>query len=446
MSYHNDLKNNILSILQTRILFFCWGDFILGKFIIEESGKLSGSVRISGSKNSVLPIIAAVLLTDQECIIRDVPMLTDVLVMQNIIEDFGGSTAWDAKKESLTIKVDDIKKIEASYELCAKMRASFLAAGPVLARMGEVKIALPGGCAIGSRPVDLHLKGLAALGANIVQEHGYVYAKAKKLVGANIYLDFPSVGATENIMMAAILAKGQTVIQNCAVEPEIVDLANFLTSMGAQIRGSGTDTIRINGVGSLSGADHTIIPDRIEAGTFMIAAAITKGNVLIKNVVTDHLKPAIAKLREVGVEIEEFDEGIKVYAKGKKQAIDIKTLPYPGFPTDMQAQFVSMLAVTPGTNIVTETVFENRFMHVPELVRMGADIKIDSRSAIIEGVDRLTGTQVKATDLRAGAALILAALAASGTTEIHDIYHIDRGYYRLDEKLRGIGAKIIRID
>ena len=419
----------------------------MGKFVIEESGRLRGKVRISGGKNSVLPIIAATMLTDEKCIIHDVPALTDVLVMQNLIEDFGGSTKWDMARETLEVSVKNIVKTEASYELCAKMRASFLAAGPVLARLGEVKMSLPGGCAIGSRPVDLHIKGLAALGATITQEHGYVHAKARRLHGANIYLDFPSVGATENIMMAAVLAKGQTIIQNCAVEPEIVDLSNFLTSMGAQIRGSGTDTIRINGVESLSGATHTIIPDRIEAGTFMLAAAITGGDVELANIVIDHLKPTMAKLREAGISITETEEGaLRVTGSASRQAIDIKTLPYPGFPTDMQAQFLSMLATTPGTNIVTETVFENRFMHVPELVRMGADIKIDSRSAIIEGVPKLTGTQVKATDLRAGAALMLAALAAQGVTEIHDIYHVDRGYFRFDEKLRSLGAKILRID
>jgi len=418
----------------------------LGKFVIENSGRLNGKVRVSGSKNSVLPIIAATLLTDETCTIHDVPALTDVFVMQNIIEDLGGTAHWDAAAETLSITASNIKKTEAPYELCAKMRASFLAAGPLLARMGEVKMSLPGGCAIGSRPVDLHLKGLAALGATIAQEHGYVYARARKLVGANIYLDFPSVGATENIMMAAALAKGQTIIQNCAVEPEIVDLSNFLTSMGAQIRGSGTDTIRIYGVDTLSGTSHNIIPDRIEAGTFMIAAAITQGDVIITNAVTDHLKPAIAKLREAEVAVEENEDGIRIVGTRHKKPIDVKTLPYPGFPTDMQAQFISMLATTPGTNIVTETVFENRFMHVPELVRMGADIKIDSRTAIIEGVERLTGTSVKTPDLRAGAALVLAALAASGTTEVHDIYHIDRGYFKFDEKLRGLGAKISRID
>ena len=418
----------------------------MGKFIIEESGGLRGKVRVSGSKNSVLPIIAATMLTDEVCTIYDVPTLTDVVIMQNLIEDFGGTTKWDAAREVLSIAVRNISKVEASYELCAKMRASFLAAGPVLARMGEVKMSLPGGCAIGSRPVDLHIKGLAALGATITQEHGYVHAKARRLHGANIYLDFPSVGATENIMMAAVLARGQTIIQNCAVEPEIVDLSNFLTSMGAQIRGSGTDTIRINGVDRLNGATHNIIPDRIEAGTFMLAAAITNGDVELTNVVIDHLKPTTAKLRETGVTVTEMEEGLRVAGSINRRAIDIKTLPYPGFPTDMQAQFLSMLATIPGTNIVTETVFENRFMHVPELVRMGADIKIDSRSAIIEGVPKLTGTQVKATDLRAGAALILAALSAQGSTEIHDIYHVDRGYFRFDEKLRGLGARILRVE
>ncbi|MCL2752698.1 MAG: UDP-N-acetylglucosamine 1-carboxyvinyltransferase [Defluviitaleaceae bacterium] len=413
------------------------------KFIIEHSGALKGRVRISGSKNSVLPIIAATLLTDEVCIMHDVPKLTDVLIMQNIIEDLGAKTIWN--EEKLSIEVGDIKKTQVAYELCSKMRASFLVAGPILARCGEVKISLPGGCAIGSRPVDLHLKGLVALGAEISQEHGYIHARAKKLEGANIYLDFPSVGATENIMMAATLAEGQTIIQNAAVEPEIVDLSNFLSSMGAQIRGSGTDTIKITGVNRLRGTSHNIIPDRIEAGTFMCAAAVTGGDVFLENVVIDHLKPAIAKLREMGIEINEgFDDGIHIKGSLDRLPIDIKTLPYPGFPTDMQAQFLSLLAVTPGTNIVTETVFENRFMHVPELIRMGADIKIDSRSAVIEGVAKLAGTQVRASDLRAGAALVIAALAAAGTTEIHDIYHIDRGYYRFDEKLRALGAIIHR--
>ena len=419
------------------------GDFCMEKFIVRESGPLRGRVRVSGSKNSVLPIIAATLLTDEECVIHDVPALTDVMIMQELIEDMGGKTSLN--EETLKIKVQNIAKIQADYELCSKMRASFLVAGPVLARMGEVKISMPGGCAIGSRPVDLHLKGFAALGAEITQEGGYIHARADRLVGANIYLDFPSVGATENLIMAATLAQGQTILQNCAVEPEIVDLANFLNSMGAQIRGSGTDTIKITGVERLKGTTHTVIPDRIEAGTFMIAAAITGGDVLLENIVTDHLKPVIAKLGEMGVEVDEQEDTIRIKAGGQLAPIDIKTMPYPGFPTDMQAQFLALLATTGGTNIVTETVFENRFMHVAELVRMGADIKIDSRIAIIEGVEHLTGTQVKATDLRAGASLMLAALAAKGTTEINDIHHIERGYYKFDEKLNALGASVERL-
>ena len=415
----------------------------MGRFIIKASGPLRGKVKVSGSKNSVLPIIAATLLTNEPCRLYDVPALTDVLLMQKLVEGFGGKALW-LNEDSLSITADNITNVEASYELCSKMRASFLMAGPMLARMGEVKISMPGGCAIGARPVDLHLKGLAALGATIYQEHGFIHARADKLVGANIYLDFPSVGATENIMMAAALAKGQTIIQNAAVEPEIVDLSNFLSSMGAEIRGTGTDNIRINGVASLKGTEHSVIPDRIEAGTFMIAAAITKGDVILENVVVDHLKPAIAKLGEANIGLELLEEGVRIYGDYDRRPIDIKTLPYPGFPTDMQAQFMALLTTTTGTNIVTETVFENRFMHVAELVRMGADIKIDSRSAIIEGIDKLTGTQVKATDLRAGAALMLAALTAEGTTEIHDIHHVDRGYYRFDEKLRALGADIVR--
>jgi len=326
------------------------------------------------------------------------------------------------------------------------MRASFLVMGPLLARTGKVKIPLPGGCAIGARPIDLHLKGFAAMGAEIVRDHGFVSATAKRLRAARIYLDFPSVGATENILMAACLAKGRTVIENCATEPEIVDLSNFLNSIGAKVRGAGTDTIRIDGVKRLSGGTHNIIPDRIEAGTFMVAAAITGGDVELLNVVSDHLKPVIAKLRESGVVIDESERGLRVRGlKTRPRAIDLKTLPYPGFPTDMQAPFVSLLALCEGTSVVTETVFENRFMHVGELKRMGADIKIEGRSAIVEGTETLQGTQVRATDLRAGAALVLSALVAAGTSEITDIHHLDRGYCLLDEKLRALGARITRM-
>jgi len=418
----------------------------MSSFIIEQSPPLHGTVRIGGSKNAVLPILAATLLTPHTCVIQDVPALTDVFAMQNMIEDFGGQTRWDAQTETMTVTAAQIGKQEASYDLAAQMRASFLVMGPVLARCGCIKAPLPGGCAIGSRPVDQHLKGFAALGADITQEHGYILATAKHLTGATIYLDFPSVGATENIIMAAVLAEGQTILQNCANEPEIVDLANFLTSIGADIRGAGTDTIRINGVRELGGSTHAVIPDRIEAGTFMLAAAATHGDIILENIVGDHLKAIAAKLREANILVEDHDNGLHVYGSSAAHAVDVKTLPYPGFPTDMQAQFMGFLATTAGSGIVIETVFENRFMHVSELKRMGADIKIDSRSAVVEGVPRLTGTQVRATDLRAGAALVVAGLSAEGTTEVRDIYHIERGYCGFDEKLRRLGARILRTE
>ncbi len=417
------------------------------KFIINKSAALRGKVKISGAKNSVLPILAATLLAEEPCIIKDVPPLSDVFVMEKLLNDFGAKTHWNENDLTMSVQPGKIENHEASYDLVSKMRASFLLMGPLLAKFGNVKIPLPGGCAIGARPVDLHLKGFTALGAEVSLEHGYVTARTNQLKGANIYLDFPSVGATENIIMAAVLAKGQTIIENCAVEPEIVDFANFLNSIGADVRGVGTDTIKINGVEKLSGGEHTVIPDRIEAGTFMVAAAITRGDITVENVVIDHLKPMIAKLKEINVEVEENENGVRVFynCEAKPKAVDLKTLPYPGFPTDMQAQFMSLLTVCEGTSVVTETVFENRFMHVGELKRMGAEIKIESRSAIIKGVDKLMGTQVRATDLRAGAAVMLTALAAEGTTEINDIYHIDRGYYGLDKKLRSLGADINRI-
>lgn len=420
----------------------------MSKFLVEKSQPLNGIVKIGGSKNSILPILAATLITKGKCIIRDVPFLSDVCIMVELLKEFGSNVDWDKENSIMEVTNDKISFVEAPYELVSKMRASFLVMGPLLARLGKVKIPLPGGCPIGTRPVDLHLKGFVSLGAKISQEHGSVQATAKKLLGSKIYLDFPSVGATENILMAAVLAEGQTIIENCAVEPEIVDLSNFLCAMGADIKGAGTDTIRINGVKILKTVDHTVIPDRIEAGTFMVAAAITKGDVIIENIVCDHLKPIIAKLREINTIVEETEEGIRVYynKKEKLQGVDIKTMPYPGFPTDMQAQFMSLLSITKGISLVTETVFENRFMHVSELKRMGAEIKIESRSAVIEGVDKLTGTQVRATDLRAGAALILSAMCAEGITEISDIYHIERGYYKLEDKLRNLGAKIKKIE
>jgi len=416
------------------------------KFIVEQCGPLKGSVRIGGAKNAVLPVLAGALLTENACFIRDVPNLSDVEAMGELLTSLGASIEWNRQEGIINVVVDDLKQNEAEYELVGKLRASFLIMGPLLARLGEVKVPLPGGCAIGTRPVDLHLKGMAALGAQIEQAHGFMTAKAKKLKGAKIYLDFPSVGATENILMAAVLAEGQTIVENCAIEPEIVDLANFLNAAGADIRGAGTDTVKINGVKYMKGTDHTVIPDRIEAGTYMVAAAITRGDLNINNVVMDHVKPVTAKLKEVNMHVEETPQGIRVYHKGNNRVIasDIKTLPYPGFPTDMQAPFMSLLVTAAGTSVITESIFENRFMQVGELKRMGADIKIESRSAVVEGVKHLTGAQVRATDLRAGAALVLAGLQAEGSTEISDIYHIDRGYQDLDTQLNKLGASVTR--
>ncbi|HOJ09420.1 MAG TPA: UDP-N-acetylglucosamine 1-carboxyvinyltransferase [Clostridiales bacterium] len=419
----------------------------MAKFIINESSELKGIVRISGAKNSALPIIAASLLADGESIIEEVPYLNDVVIMCNLMEFLGSKTVLSEKEKTLVISSPNINSTAAPYELVHKMRASFLIAGPLLARTGYAKVPLPGGCAIGTRPVDLHLKGFAALGAQINQGHGYVEVKAeKKLKGAKIYLDFPSVGATENILMAAVLAEGQTVIENAATEPEIVDLATYLISMGADIKGAGTDTIKINGMDSIKGTRHSIIPDRIEAGTFMAASAITGGDVVLENVVPDHLKPVSAKLTEAGVEISEELTSIRVVSDGKLKAVDIKTHPHPGFPTDMQAQMTSLMSRASGTSMVVETIFENRFMHISELKRMGANIRIEGRSAVIEGKSKLMGTQVKATDLRAGAALIIAGISAEGVTEVEDIEHIDRGYVKIDEKLKNLGVDIYRQD
>ncbi len=418
----------------------------MSKYIINECLNLNGKVKISGSKNAVLPILAGSLLATEEVTLKDVPDLRDVSIMSELLESLGAEISWNKEQESLNIKINEINKIEAAYDLVTQMRASFLVMGPLLTRMGCAKIPLPGGCAIGTRPIDLHLKGFSAMGAEISQEHGYIEVKSKKLKGAKIYLDFPSVGATENIIMAATMANGQTIIENAALEPEIVDLANFLNEMGADIKGAGTDTIKITGVSKLKGTTHDIIPDRIEAGTYMAAAAITKGDIIIENIVIDHLKPMIAKLKETGVTVEELDNSLHIYCKKNLKAMDIKTLPYPGFPTDMQAPFMSIVTIAEGTSVVIETVFENRYMHVGELARMGADIKIDGRTAVVEGVKKLTGTQVKATDLRAGASLILAALVAEGTTEISDIYHIERGYCNIEQKLRNLGVDIKKID
>ncbi len=418
------------------------------KLIVRGGNKLQGKIKISGAKNAVLPIIAASLLGSSPSLLEEIPDLEDVRTFSEVLKMLGVPVKYNKAAQKLYVDSSNIATCEAPYELVRKMRASFLIMGPLLARYGKARISLPGGCAIGSRPIDLHLKGFEALGAKIDIGHGYIDASAPEgLVGARIYLDFPSVGATENIMMAAALAKGKTILENPAHEPEIIDLANYLNVMGANIKGAGTNVIRIEGVEELKGAEYTVIPDRIEAGTYMVAAAMAGGDVWLENALPEHLKPVIAKLKEAGVKVEEDTNGIRVQSEGRAmlKSFDIKTLPYPGFPTDMQAQLMAMLTVSEGTSVVTETVFENRFMHVDEFKRMGANIKIDGRSAVVEGIGQLTGCEVKATDLRAGAALVLAGLVAEGETEISYIHHIDRGYDGLVDKLRGIGADIRRV-
>ncbi len=421
----------------------------MAKFLVQNSGPLSGEVVVSGAKNAVLPLMAAAILADEKCRLSDVPELRDVDVMNGILTSLGGKVE-QVDANVLDIDMSGLLKTEADYDLVTKMRASFLIMGPLLAKFGSAKVYMPGGCTIGARPIDLHLKGFEALGAEIISKDNYVEAKAgpEGLVGSSIYLDFPSVGATENIITAAVLAKGTTYIENAAEEPEIVDLANFLNKMGAKIKGAGTDTIKIEGVERLKSASHRVIPDRIEAGTFMLAAAITRGEILIRNIVPDHVKPITAKLRECGVTVEMTDEGMYVCACDRKLiATDIKTLPYPGFPTDIQSPFMAFLTTVEGSSTVIETVFENRFMHVAELNRMGANIHTDGdRKAYVQGAKALEGAEVIATDLRAGAALVLAGLVAEGTTKLSEIYHIERGYEHFIEKFRALGANILRIE
>jgi UDP-N-acetylglucosamine 1-carboxyvinyltransferase len=417
----------------------------LDKIIVRGGKALAGNVKVSGAKNAVLPIIAAAILAEEGTnVIHDVPALEDVRIICDLLKTLGITLTYD--KEVLTINASRVTSVEASYELVRKMRASFLVMGPLLAREGKARVALPGGCAIGTRPIDQHLKGFEAMGAKIEIGQGFIEASVEgRLQGAKIYLDIASVGATENIMMAAALAEGTTVIENAAEEPEIVDLANFLNGMGAKVRGAGTGSIRIEGVERLKGCTHCVIPDRIEAGTFMVAAAITGGDVFVEGAICDHLKSVTAKLREMGVEVDEQENGIRVRSNGRLKAVDVKTLPYPGFPTDMQSQMMALLLASEGTSIVTETVFENRFMHVEEFRRMNANIKIEGRSAIVEGGAKLTGSKVAATDLRAGAALVLAGLVAEGETEVSSLHHIDRGYVQFTEKLRGLGALVERV-
>lgn len=417
------------------------------KLIVKGGNRLVGAVKTSGAKNAVLPIIAASILGTTPSHLDEVPMLEDVHTISEVLKCLGLAVECSPEKNVLDIDSTEITSYEAPYELVRTMRASFLVMGPLLARIGKARISMPGGCAIGARPIDIHLKGFEALGVKIEQGHGYIEASAPEgLKGTSIYFDFPSVGATENIMMAASLAEGTTILENAAEEPEIVDLANYLNKMGAKIRCAGTDTIRIEGVEKLHGADYTIIPDRIEAGTYMIAAAMTGGDIVVENVLPEHQKPLIAKLREAGAVVEEDIDKVRVIGKNPLKAVSIKTLPYPGFPTDMQAQMMAMMVIAEGRSKVTETVFENRFMHVVELNRMGAQISTEGRSAVIDGPCKLTGCDVRATDLRAGAAMILAGLVAEGTTRIGDLHHIDRGYENIVAKLKNLGADIERVD
>ncbi|WP_066634120.1 UDP-N-acetylglucosamine 1-carboxyvinyltransferase [Desulfolucanica intricata] len=404
--------------------------------------RLRGRVKISGAKNATLAILSAALLANDKIILENVPDISDVRVMIDIIREMGGEISW-LDEECLSIKPPSKISNLPSYREVKKLRASNLLLGPLLAKFGIAQIALPGGCNIGIRPMDLHFKGLAGLGAELVIERGCVKGQAKSLRGARIYLDFPSVGATENIMMAASLAKGSTVIENVAKEPEIVDLANFLNSLGAKVRGAGTDVIKIEGVDSLDqGGRYAVIPDRIEAGTFMVAAAATRGDVLLEGVISQHIEPLIAKLREANVEVTEEGDTLRVKVNQELRPIDIKTMPYPGFPTDMQSQMMALLTIVPGTSVLVENIFENRFQIVDELKRMGANIKVEGRMAVIEGVSSLHGTQVKASDLRAGAALIIAALIAEGVTEINNAFYIARGYQKIEQKLSSLGANI----
>lgn len=414
------------------------------KLIIRGGRRLAGTVKTSGAKNAVLPIIAASILGRTPSRLEEIPDLEDVRTICSVLKCLGIRICTE-EKGVLTIDSSEITSCEAPYELVRSMRASFLVMGPLLARKGHARISQPGGCAIGTRPIDIHLKGFEALGVKIESGHGFIEATAPNgLVGTTIYLDFPSVGATENLMMAASMAEGVTIIENAAEEPEIVDLANYLNVMGAKVRGAGTSVLHISGVRELKGAEHTVIPDRIEAGTYMVAAAMTGGDVRVENVLCEHLKPLIAKLREAGAAVYEDIGGVRVVGAEKVKAITIKTLPYPGFPTDMQAQVMALMTIAEGRSLVTETVFENRFMHVEELIRMGADIHTEGRSATVQGVPKLMGCQVRATDLRAGAAMILAGLVAEGVTEIGDIYHIDRGYEEIVAKLCSLGADITR--
>lgn len=416
------------------------------EIIVQGGNALKGSVKIEGAKNAVLPILAASLLADQgQTVLNNVPILSDVFTMNEVIRHLNVALTFNEDINQVVIDATNELAIEAPYEYVSKMRASIVVMGPLLARNGHAKVAMPGGCAIGKRPIDLHLKGFQALGATINQAEGYIEAIADELHGAHIYLDFPSVGATQNIMMAAVKAKGTTIIENVAREPEIVDLANILNKMGAKIYGAGTETMRIEGVEHLHGVTHSIVQDRIEAGTFMVAAAMTGGDIIINDAISEHNRPLISKLMEMGAKIFEVEEGLRVIGPKELKPTDVKTLPHPGFPTDMQAQMTAIQLVAKGNSFVTETVFENRFQHLEEMRRMNAHVKIDGSVACIEGGHELQGATVYATDLRAAAALILAGLKAKGRTRVRNLKYLDRGYYKFHEKLRALGADVVRV-
>ena len=414
----------------------------MDKLIIRGGKRLKGEVEISGAKNAALPVIAAALLAPGEHTISRVPDLRDIKTMGRLLENMGAEFHYEPHKA--VIAANRINNLEAPYELVKEMRASVLVLGPMLARFGRAKVSLPGGCAIGARPINLHLMGLEKMGAKIELESGYVMASAKRLKGAVIYFDTVTVTGTENLMMAASLAKGVTVLENAAREPEVIDLANALTAMGAKINGAGESIIKIEGVDELSPLAHTIIPDRIETGTFMAAAGITGGDITIRGCLPEHLQAFLIKLKAAGLKVEETADGVHAAGPARPKAVDIETAPYPGFPTDMQAQFMALMSKAQGTSIITETIFENRFMHVAELRRMGADISFKGSTAIVRGVRELKGTNVMATDLRASASLVVAALGAEGKTTIHRVYHLDRGYEKIEEKLTSLGADVRR--
>jgi len=417
----------------------------MDKLLIKGGTPLDGTITVSGAKNAALPILAGTLLSPDRVIVRNVPQLKDVATMITLLQSMGVQVTFDDKLnvESDASNVDDRR---AAYELVKTMRASILVLGPLVARFGEAEVSLPGGCAIGARPVNLHVQGLEAMGAEISVENGYIHARAERLHGAHIVFDTVTVTGTENLMMAAVLAEGETVLENAAREPEVIDVANFLNAMGARVSGAGTSTIKIEGVTRLGGADHTVLPDRIETGTYLVGAAMTGGRVRLNQAAPDHLEAVIIKLQEAGAAIESGDGYIEIDMRGKRpSAVDIRTTPYPGFPTDMQAQFCAMNAMADGVGTITETIFENRFQHVLELQRMGADIQIEGNTALCRGVGKLTAAPVMATDLRASAGLVLAGLAAEGETLVDRIYHVDRGYERIEEKLRQLGAEIRRV-